>query len=85
MRFDIITLFPNLFEPLLTTGVTRRAFDSGLVDALEQWLVALAKQVERTGRDEPFLDDEEAVAIERRNLLGREPVDHERGRSLVGS
>lgn len=32
MRFDIITLFPNLFEPLLTTGVTRRAFDSGLVD-----------------------------------------------------
>ena len=33
MRFDIITLFPNLFESLLNTGVTRRAFESGLVDA----------------------------------------------------
>jgi tRNA (guanine37-N1)-methyltransferase len=32
MRFDIITLFPNLFEPFLTTGVTRRAFGGGLLD-----------------------------------------------------
>ena len=28
MRFDVITLFPELFEPFLKTGVTRRAFDS---------------------------------------------------------
>lgn len=32
MRFDIITLFPELFEPFLTLGVTRRAFDNGPVD-----------------------------------------------------
>lgn len=32
MRFDIITLFPELFAPLLTTGITRRAYESGLVD-----------------------------------------------------
>lgn len=32
MRFDVITLFPELFAPFLVTGVTRRAFDSGLVD-----------------------------------------------------
>lgn len=32
MRFDIITLFPELFAPFLTSGVTRRAYDSGLVD-----------------------------------------------------
>lgn len=32
MRFDIITLFPELFTPLLTTGITRRAFESGQVD-----------------------------------------------------
>lgn len=31
MRFDIITLFPELFAPLLTSGVTRRAYDGGLV------------------------------------------------------
>ena len=32
MRFDIITLFPELFGPFLTSGVTRRAYASGLVD-----------------------------------------------------
>ena len=32
MRFDIITLFPELFAPLLTIGITRRAYESGLVD-----------------------------------------------------
>ncbi len=32
MRFDIITLFPELFTPLLTVGVTRRAYESGLVE-----------------------------------------------------
>ena len=32
MRFDIVTLFPELFEPLLTSGVTRRAFESSQVD-----------------------------------------------------
>jgi tRNA (guanine37-N1)-methyltransferase len=31
MRFDIITLFPELFPPLLTSGITRRAYDSGAV------------------------------------------------------
>jgi tRNA (guanine37-N1)-methyltransferase len=28
MRFDIITLFPELFAPLMQTGIIRRAFDS---------------------------------------------------------
>ena len=32
MRFDVITLFPELFTPFLTQGVTRRAFESGQVD-----------------------------------------------------
>ena len=32
MRFDIVTLFPELFAPFLTSGITRRAFESGLVD-----------------------------------------------------
>ncbi len=31
MRFDVITLFPELFEPFLKSGVTRRAFESGRV------------------------------------------------------
>jgi tRNA (guanine37-N1)-methyltransferase len=32
MRFDVITLFPELFEPFLTCGINRRAFVSGQVD-----------------------------------------------------
>ena len=32
MRFDVITLFAALFEPHLTHGITRRAFESGQVD-----------------------------------------------------
>lgn len=32
MRFDLITLFPELFGPHLSQGVTRRAFESGQVD-----------------------------------------------------
>ena len=32
MRFDVITLFPDLFTPHLTQGITRRAFESGQVE-----------------------------------------------------
>ena len=32
MRFDILTLFPEVFAAFLTSGVTRRAYESGLVD-----------------------------------------------------
>lgn len=31
MRFDVITLFPELFEPFLQVGITRRAYVSGQV------------------------------------------------------
>lgn len=32
MRFDVITLFPELFAPFLASGVNRRAYESKLVD-----------------------------------------------------
>jgi tRNA (guanine37-N1)-methyltransferase len=31
MRFDVVTLFPELFAPMLTLGITRRAFENGQV------------------------------------------------------
>jgi len=31
VRFDVITLFPELFAPFLSCGITRRAFESGQV------------------------------------------------------
>ncbi len=36
MRFDLITLFPELFAPFLASGVTRRAYASGQV-AVRLW------------------------------------------------
>jgi len=32
MRFDVVTLFAELFSPFIRAGVTRRAFESALVD-----------------------------------------------------
>ena len=32
MRFDVVTLFPELFAPLLTSGITRRAYETAQVD-----------------------------------------------------
>jgi len=32
MRFDVVTLFPELFAPHFSQGITRRAFESGQVD-----------------------------------------------------
>ncbi len=32
MRFDIVTLFPELFAAFFTTGINRRAFESGQVN-----------------------------------------------------
>ncbi len=32
MRFDVVTLFPDIFTPLLTTGVTRRAYEAALLE-----------------------------------------------------
>lgn len=36
MRFDVITLFPELFAPFVASGVTRRAYESGQVQ-LQLW------------------------------------------------
>jgi tRNA (guanine37-N1)-methyltransferase len=32
MRFDVVTLFPELFAPFLSVGITRRAFESRQLD-----------------------------------------------------
>jgi len=34
MRFDILTLFPELFAPFMASGVTRRAYESKQVEVV---------------------------------------------------
>ncbi len=54
MRFDVITLFPDLFAPHLTQGITRRAFESGSVDVKLWQLRDFADNTYRRVDDRPF-------------------------------
>lgn len=54
MRFDIITLFPELIEPWLHSGVTRRAYDSGQVQVRLWQLRDFAEGNYRRVDDRPF-------------------------------
>jgi tRNA (guanine37-N1)-methyltransferase len=54
MRFDVITLFPELFSPHLTQGITRRAFESGQVDVHLWPLRDFADNAYRRVDDRPY-------------------------------
>jgi len=54
MRFDVLTLFPELFAPLLTSGITRRAYESGQVDVHLHNPRDLAEGNYRRVDDRPF-------------------------------
>ena len=54
MRFDVITLFPDLFAPFLTQGITRRAYESGQVDVTLWNLRDHAEGTYRRVDDRPF-------------------------------
>lgn len=54
MRFDIVTLFPELFAPHLTHGITRRAFESGQVDVRLWQLRDFADNNYRRVDDRPY-------------------------------
>jgi tRNA (guanine37-N1)-methyltransferase len=54
MRFDVVTLFPELFAPLLSTGITRRAFESGQVDVQLRHLRDFTQGNYRRVDDRPF-------------------------------
>ena len=54
MRFDVVTLFPDLFTPHLTLGVTRRAYESRQVDVHLWPLRDYADDNYRRVDDRPF-------------------------------
>ena len=54
MRFDVITLFPDLFAPHLVLGITRRAFESGQVDVKLWPLRDFADNAYRRVDDRPY-------------------------------
>jgi tRNA (guanine37-N1)-methyltransferase len=54
MRFDIVTLFPELFAPFMTAGVTRRAFANGQIQVKLWQLRDFAQGAYRRVDDRPF-------------------------------
>ncbi len=54
MRFDVITIFPELFAPHLSHGITRRAFASGQVDVRLWPLRDFADDSYRRVDDRPY-------------------------------
>jgi tRNA (guanine37-N1)-methyltransferase len=54
MRFDVVTLFPELFAPFLAAGVTRRAYEGKLVDVRLWNLRDFAEGNYRRVDDRPF-------------------------------
>jgi tRNA (guanine37-N1)-methyltransferase len=54
LRFDVITLFPELFAPFLASGVTRRAYETKQVDVRLWALRDFAEGNYRRVDDRPF-------------------------------
>jgi tRNA (guanine37-N1)-methyltransferase len=54
MRFDVVTLFPELFAPFLAAGVTRRAYETKQVDVRLWNLRDYAEGNYRRVDDRPF-------------------------------
>jgi tRNA (guanine37-N1)-methyltransferase len=54
MRFDVVTIFPELFAPHLSLGITRRAFESGQIDVRLWPLRDFADDAYRRVDDRPY-------------------------------
>lgn len=54
MRFDVVTIFPELFAPHLTQGITRRAYETRQVDVRLWPLRDFATDAYRRVDDRPF-------------------------------
>lgn len=54
MRFDVLTIFPRIFERPLDETILRRALDSGLIEVAVHDLRAWATDRHRTVDDYPF-------------------------------
>jgi tRNA (guanine37-N1)-methyltransferase len=79
MRFDVVTLFPELFAPHLAVGITRRAFASGLVDVRLWQLRDFADDAYRRIDDRPYGGGPGMVMLVEPLLRALDAVRAERG------
>jgi tRNA (guanine37-N1)-methyltransferase len=78
MRFDVITLFPELFAPHLQLGVTRRAYTTSQVDVRLWQLRDFANNAYRRVDDRPFGGGPGMVMLAQPLLLALQAVREQR-------
>ena len=79
MRFDVVTLFPELFAPHLTQGITRRAFGPDGVDVRLWPLRDFADDTYRRVDDRPYGGGPGMVMLAEPLLRALQAIGVERG------
>jgi tRNA (guanine37-N1)-methyltransferase len=80
MRFDILTLFPDMFAGPLTESIVKRAAQAGLISIHLHDIRAYASDKHRTADDSPYgggagmVMKAEPLAAAIRDVLGQEPA-----------
>jgi len=82
MRFDVVTLFPELFAPHLSHGITRRAFESARVDVRLWPLRDFADDTYRRVDDRPYGGGPGMVMLAEPLLRALDAVVAQRGEAL---
>jgi tRNA (guanine37-N1)-methyltransferase len=82
MRFDVVTLFPDLFRPHLEHGITRRAFESGQVQVRLWPLRDFAQDAYRRVDDRPYGGGPGMVMLAEPLLRALDAVRAERGETV---
>jgi tRNA (guanine37-N1)-methyltransferase len=84
MRFDIVTLFPELFGPHLASGVTRRAFAAGGPVDVRLWqLRDFADDAYRRVDDRPYGGGPGMVMLAEPLIRALDAIAAERGRGAA--
>jgi tRNA (guanine37-N1)-methyltransferase len=82
MRFDVVTLFPELFKPHLEVGITRRAYASAQVDVRLWPLRDYAQDAYRRVDDRPFGGGPGMVMLAQPLMRALEAVRAQRNEAL---
>ena len=83
MRFDVLTLFPDLFAPFLTTGVLGRGVERGLVEVSLTNIRSFARGPHKVTDDRPYGGGNGMVMKPGPIVRALESVDRIEGQSLV--
>ncbi len=83
MRYDILTLFPDLFSPFLQTGVLGRGIERGLVDVRLINIRSFARGPHRVTDDRPYGGGNGMIMKPDPIVRGLESIDRVSGRSQV--